>query len=364
MFSWRLLGALTTAVSINLNVSTCRSPGENGSGDSPGEAEPKDVKLPGIDTSELTTRERQQWSGHVSELLAPCKDQPVSLAQCVTENRSCKACLPAAKFLLTQVRQGRTTGLAEAAYRARFSPDQVKEIDLEGSPTKGPDSAPVTIVEWADFECPACRAAKPMIDEVMQKYPSGVRLVFKHFPLAIHENAEKAARAAVAAQRQGKFWEMHQGLFDKDPPLNPPVLERIAKNVGLDLVAWKADLDSEAVADVVARDRKQGEQVELTGTPTIFINGRRFVSAGEQEADLLDWVGLELELTGATDIAQKPAPAPKPAAPAPSAAPSPSAAPPASAPAPGAVSAPKPAAAGLAAHPPAPAAPAAPAASQ
>jgi len=321
MFSWRLLGALTTAVSINLNVSTCRSPGENGSGDSPGEAEHKDVKLPGIDTSELTTRERQQWSGHVSELLAPCKDQPVSLAQCVTENRACKACLPAAKFLLTQVRQGRTTGLAEAAYRARFSPDQVKQIDLEGSPTKGPDSAAVTIVEWADFECPACRAAKPMIDEVMQKYPSGVRLVFKHFPLAIHENAEKAARAAVAAQRQGKFWEMHQGLFDKEPPLNPPVLERIAKNVNLDLSVWKADLDSEAVADVVARDRKQGEEVELTGTPTIFINGRRFVSAGEQQADLLDWVSLELELLGVSDGAQKPAPTQKPPAPPPSTAP-------------------------------------------
>lgn len=309
MFSWRLLAALTTAVSINLNVSTCRSPGENGAGDSARDAEPKDVKLPGIDTSELTTRERQQWSGHVSELLAPCKDQPVSLAQCVTENRACKACLPAAKFLLTQVRQGRTASLAEAAYRARFSPDQVKQIDLEGSPSKGPDSAAVTIVEWADFECPACRAAKPMLEEVMAKYPSGVRLVFKHFPLAIHENAEKAARAAVAAQRQGKFWEMHHGLFDKDPPLNPPVLERIAKNANLDIETWKADLESEAVADVVARDRKLGEQVELTGTPTIFINGRRFVSAGDQQADLLDWVSLELELLGATESAQKPAPA-------------------------------------------------------
>ena len=329
MFSWRLLAALATAVSINLNVSTCRSPGENGSGDSPGEGEAKDVKLPGVDTSQLTTRERQQWSSHVTELLAPCKDQPVSLAQCVTENRSCKACLPAAKFLLTQVRQGRTPSLAEAAFRARFSPDQVKQIELGDSPSQGPDSAAVTIVEWADFECPACRAAKPMVEEVMQKYPSGVRLVFKHFPLAIHENAEKAARAAVAAQRQGKFWEMHHGLFDKEPPLNLPVLERIAKSANLDMNAWKADLDSEAVADVVARDRKQGEQVELTGTPTLFINGRRFVSAGDQQADLLEWIGLELELLGATDAAQKPAPASKPsaasAAPAPSATPAPNA---------------------------------------
>lgn len=315
MFSWRLLAALATTVSINLNVSTCRSPSENGSGEAATDAEPKNVKLPGVDTSALTTRERQQWSSHVSELLAPCKDQPVNLAQCVTEHRDCKACLPAAKYLLTQVRQGRTPGQAEAAYRARFSPDQVKQIELDDSPTKGPDSAPVTIVEWADFECPACRAAKPIIEEVLNKYPSGVRLVFKHFPLAIHENAEKAARAAVAAQRQNKFWEMHKELFAKEPPLNLPVLERIAKSIGLDVEKWKADLESEAVADVVARDRKEGEAVELTGTPTIFINGRRFVSAGDQEADLMDWVDLELELTGASSA--KPAPAPKPKAAAP-----------------------------------------------
>src|SRR5690606_22374337 len=83
----------------------------------------------------------------------------------------------------------------------------------------------------------------------------------------------------------------------------------IAKNANLDIETWKADLESEAVADVVARDRKLGEQVELTGTPTIFINGRRFVSAGDQHADLLDWVSLELELLGATESAQKPAPA-------------------------------------------------------
>ena len=311
-----LVASLVTTASININISTCRSPGENGSGEAPSSAEPKDVKLPGVDTSQLTTRERQQWSGHVSELLAPCKDQPVSLAQCVSEKRECKACLPAAKFLLTQVRQGRTQGQAEAAYRARFATDQVKEIDTAGSPSKGPENAPVTIVEWADFECPACRAAMPMIENTLKKYPNRVRLVFKHFPLAIHENAEKAARAAVAADKQGKFWEMHEGLFSKDPPLAMPVIERIAKDIDLDIEKWKVDLESEAVADSVARDRKQGEQVELTGTPTLFINGRRFLSAGDQQADFEDWIELELELVGATTAPPVPAKAaaPKPSA--------------------------------------------------
>ena len=315
MLSWRLVAALATTASINLNISTCRSPGENGSGDAPSSTEPKNVKLAGVDTSELTTRERQQWSGHVSELLAPCKDQPVSLAQCVSESRACKACLPAAKFLLTQVRQGRTQAQAEAAYRARFAHDQVKDIETAGSPSKGPENAPVTIVEWADFECPACRAAKPMIENTLKEYPNRVRFVFKHFPLAIHENAEKAARAAVAADKQGKFWEMHDGLFAQDPPLGMPVMERIAKGIELDMEKWKADLESEVVADTVARDRKQGEQVELTGTPTLFINGRRFLSAGDQQADFDDWIELELELVGATAApAPAKATAPKPSA--------------------------------------------------
>ncbi len=320
MFSWRLLAAMATTVSINLNISTCRSPSENGSGDAPTENKAKEVKLPGVDTSALTTRERQQWSNHVRELLAPCKNQPVSLYQCVTEGRDCDACLPAAKFLLTQVRQGRTQGQAEAAYRARFSPDQVEHIDLSGSPTKGPDDAPVTVVEWADFECPACRAAEPMVESMLEKYPNRVRLVFKNFPLAVHENAEKAARAAVAADLQGKFWQMHDALFKKEPPLSVPALERLAKGIdGLDYDKWKADLESEKVADAVARDRKQGEKVELTGTPTIFINGRRFLSAGDQQADFMDWIALELELKGADSKARAKQPEPAPASSAPKA---------------------------------------------
>jgi protein-disulfide isomerase len=154
-----------------------------------------------------------------------------------------------------------------------------------------------------------------MLDGALKKYPGRVRLVFKHFPLDIHENANTAARAAVAAQRQNKFWEMHEGLFTKDPPLALPVLERIAKGIdGLDFDKWKSALESEAVADVVAQDKKQGEAVELTGTPTIFINGRRFLSAaGDQPADFAAWIQLELELVGASGGAKPDKPTAPPA---------------------------------------------------
>jgi cell division septation protein DedD len=138
----------------------------------------------------------------------------------------------------------------------------------------------------------------------------------------MHPNAELAARAAVAAQRQDKFWPMHEGLFEAGAPLSRPALERIARSIGLDMNRFKADLDSEVVADAVLRDRKQGEAVELTGTPGIFVNGRRFVSGADFDADLAEWVKLELELaTGgaAAPSASPPAPSkPSTSPPAPS----------------------------------------------
>lgn len=308
---------------LNLGVTTCRSPGDGNSPHPEAEQEPaRDVTLPGVDTSALTTREKKAWSRQVSEQLAPCPDQPVSIAQCVTEKRNCKACLPAAKFALQAVERGMAPEQVEALMNARFAPDQVRSIDLDDSPSKGPADAPVVLVEWADFECPACDAAFPAIESVYERFPGKLRMVFKHFPLSMHPNAETAARAAVAAQRQGKFWKMHAALFAADPPLTRPTIDAIAREVGLDMKQFVKDLESEETADAVARDRKQGEAVDLVGTPTIFINGRRFVSLGEFGTDLREWVELELEIV----TGRKPEPAVTASASAPAVPPSGSAA--------------------------------------
>lgn len=309
------MGALAGSILINLNMTTCRSPGESEKGHSP-EGGSTNVDLPGVDTSQLTAREKREWSAHVSEQLAPCADQPVSIAQCVQEKRPCAACLPAAKYLLDQVQKGRTRAQAEAAYRARFAPDQVKPIELTGSPSKGPTDAPIVIVEWADFECPACRAAVPVIDGVLAKHPNDVRLVFKNFPLEIHQNAESAARAAMAADRQGKFWQMHHDLFMSEAPLTKGTIDGIAKKLGLDMAQFGKDLESEATADRVARDRKQGDAVRLHATPTIYVNGREFSYADDLGAELDAWIELELELLGKKPSPAAPQPAP-PVAPAP-----------------------------------------------
>lgn len=314
MFSLRLAGAALSFALFNSQLTTCRSPGEGGSEAVPTRPEAKDVTLNGVDTAALTGREKSDWSRYVTELLAPCPDQPVSLAQCVQENRSCKQCAPAANFLVKQVRRGRTRSQIEAAYRGRFSADAIKNIDLDDSPAKGPAGAPVLLVEFADFECPACGAARPLLDALYKRYEGQLRFVFKNFPLTIHQYADKAARAGVAAHKQHKFWEMHAILFDNQQHLEQSNVEQLAQSIGLDMPHFLQDRDSEAVADIVSRDRKQGERLEIASTPSIFINGRKFEGSGEFKEDLEDWVTLEIQMSGNTPaphaVEEAPSPAP------------------------------------------------------
>jgi len=328
MLSLRVALVAGVAALMSARLTTCRSPGEGGTEPNPAKTEAvADVTLPGVDTSALTTREKGDWSRYVSEFLSPCADQPVSVAECVKQSRPCKACNGAARYLAEMSRRGQVRAQVEAAYKARFSSEVVRQLDLSGSPSKGPANAKVTIAEWADFQCPACKGAAPALEAVRERHPNDVRLVFKHFPLAMHEHAEKAARAAVAAARQNKFWEMHAALFDAQPKVDPESVEGLAKGLGLDMKHFLADRDSEATADAVSRDRKQGESLALKSTPSIFINGRPFAPAGESD-DLEEWVKLEIELAPAVSAAPAPAaPALGSAAPAPTSAPAPSPAP-------------------------------------
>lgn len=326
MLSFRAASALALFAFLNTKLTTCRSPGESAADASPTRSETKDVTLPGVDTSSLTTREKSEWSRFVSELRSPCPDQPVSVAQCVSESRSCKACVPAAKALAKQVQRGRPRQQVEAFYKARFGADQVKEITLEDSPSKGSPGAPVVVVEFADFQCPACKAVRPLVEEALKKHDGQMRLVFKNFPLSIHQYGEKLARTARAAQQQGKFWEMYGALFDNQERISPQVVDELAKGLGLDMAKFAKDLESEAVADSVSRDRKQGERLDIQSTPTLYINGRAFPSTPDFAEDFDDWINLELEMTTGVAAAARP---PASAAPAPSAAPAASVAAPA-----------------------------------
>jgi protein-disulfide isomerase len=275
----------------------CRSSSANSGEPAPGpsaqaHAEAKDVVLAGVDTSAMTPRERHAWSSLVTELFAPCPNVPVSIAQCLEEKRPCGGCAQAAKWLARGVRDGASEDQLQRGYKARFDPASVKTLPTDGSPSRGPDDAPVTIVEFADFECPHCREAVPLIDAVLAEHPGKVRVVYKSYTLPFHVHGEPAARAAFSAGAQGKFWEMEHLLFERQEHLEVEDLERCAQAVKLDVTKWKADMDSPSVKDRVARDRKLGEELKLKGTPTLYVNGRELEL--EQQESLEERVVAEL----------------------------------------------------------------------
>jgi protein-disulfide isomerase len=266
----------------------------------PSEA-PKEIVLPGVDTSAMTARERHEWSSLVSELYAPCANVPVSVATCVQEKRACGTCLKAAKWLAMAVRDGAGEDQVHRAYKERFDPSSAKTLPLDGSPTKGAEDAPVTMVEFADFECPHCRLAVPAVDAVLAAHPGKVRLVYKFAALPSHQHAEPAARAAYAAGRQGKFWEMEHLLFERQEHLEDADLERYARVLKLDIAQWKSDMSSQATKDRVDQDKKLFQDLNLKGTPTIYVNGRELDIEADESIE--DRVASELGVPPVTPSA-------------------------------------------------------------
>jgi len=262
------------------------------------------VELPGVDTSALTTREKGEWSAYVSEFLAPCADTPVPIAQCVKENRSCSRCLPAAKFVLKGVRDGMSREQIEKSFHGRFDADKIKNVPIDGSPSRGPESAPVVIIEFADFECPFCAMYAPVLEKMADEHKDTVRFVYKFLPLSGHPHGDPAARAGFAAWQQGKFWEMDHKLFANRDHLENSDLESYAKDLGLDLAKFRADMASQAATDRIAQDRKLADSLAVQGTPTIYVNGREFAP----NQDINEWIALELgqdgrKAAGSTPIA-------------------------------------------------------------
>jgi protein-disulfide isomerase len=155
----------------------------------------------------------------------------------------------------------------------------VTDINVKGAPVKGPQNAPVTIVEFSDFQCPFCGRVVPTLQELEKTYQGKVKVIFKHQPLSFHPFAKPAAVASMAAAEQGKFWQMHDKLFANQQNLDRASLEKYAGEIGLDLARFRADLDSSKFEAYIAADSAEGMRVGANGTPTFFINGRQVVGA-------------------------------------------------------------------------------------
>jgi protein-disulfide isomerase len=251
-----------------------------------------EMALEGVDTSALTPREKKEWGSYVSEFLSPCQNVPVPIAQCVQEKRACSRCLSSAKFVLKGVKDGLTREQIDKSYKGRFDAASVKNVPIDGSPVHGPEGALITIVEFADFECPHCAEVAPAIEKVVEAHKNDVRFAFKFFPLPGHPHGEIAARAAISALAVSpvKFWEMHHTLFTNQKHLEQTDLDSYAKSAGIEVSRFHADMQANATTDRIAKDRKLGEDLKIQGTPAIFINGRQF----DGRQDMNDWINEEL----------------------------------------------------------------------
>lgn len=178
----------------------------------------------------------------------------------------------------------------EDKYKVEKKLEPVRIEVAATGPAKGPANAPVTIVEFSDFQCPFCSRLTPTLKQIEEKYGDKIRVVFRQYPLPFHQNAQKAAEASLCAADQNKFWEMHDAMFANQQALAVEQLKAKAAELGLNADQFNSCLDSSKHAATIQADMKDGSAAGVNGTPAMFINGR-FISGAvplEQITSVID----------------------------------------------------------------------------
>jgi protein-disulfide isomerase len=203
---------------------------------------------------------------------------------------------------LAEARRAYLKGLRDKAQVKMYLTPPVVEVSAEGAPYKGRQNAPITIVEFSDFQCSYCKRVLTVLNQVLQQYPDRVKLAFRDFPiLNIHPHAQKAAEAAHCAADQGKFWEYHDLLFDKQDAIPGANYAEHAKALGLEVAPFQECVDSRKYKETVERNYADGVKAGVSGTPAFFINGRLLSGAQPLEAfkavidEELDRLGLQAQ---------------------------------------------------------------------
>lgn len=208
-------------------------------------------------------------------LLASCGGNPADIEELKKGQKEILDKLAALDKTVQQVK----AAPAAQPQRPQIDPNKVYNIPVGTSPAKGSDTAKVTIVEFSDYQCPFCGQAEGLVNQVIEAYPKDVRLVFKQFPLtSIHPQAMPASKAALAAGRQGKFWEMHKLIFENQRTLGPEKFKELAEQLQLDVPQFQKDMESPEIAAQIQREMQEAKAADVTGTPTIFVNGKRLMN--------------------------------------------------------------------------------------
>ena len=216
----------------------------------------------------------------------------MKMAECRVEDPGCTYSRGLASTVVGAVKAGKGEAAAVAAAEgSRFAHppkpkllDDPVQIPTVGSPMMGAQDARITLVEFSDFQCPYCAKAVLKLNAVLKAYPTQVKLIFKQYPLESHPQASISAAAALAANQQGKFWQMHDALFANRERLSRRTILELAESLGLDIKRFTADLDSAEIKKAVAKDVADGDRAGVEATPTVFINGQRYNGSLEMGA--------------------------------------------------------------------------------
>ena len=238
--------------------------------------------LPGVNTQGIGEQEGQALAALLSDAVCPCSPKD-NVLQCI-QKQSCPAATQLANYGADQFRKGLSIEqVMESMVRLYIERYVRYKFNLKNSPKKGAASPKVTIVEFADFECPHCAEMRTILNEIIKTYPKDVEVIFKQFPLPHHTHASGAARAALAAERQSKFWQMHDMLFMNQGRLGPDKFSQFARELGLNVERFKKDMNDSALYGQIESDRKEAIQANITGTPAVYINGRMFMDGINKE---------------------------------------------------------------------------------
>jgi protein-disulfide isomerase len=183
---------------------------------------------------------------------------------------------------------------APAAAPRGPDPNRVYSVKTEGAPVRGAMAAPVSIVEFSDFQCPFCGKVGPTLEQVRKTYGDKVRIVWKHHPLDFHKDAPFAHMAAIAAQQQGKFWELHDKLFADPSKIKPDNVKQYARDVGVDMKRFEEDLLKPETKARLDADLAEAKTLGVSGTPAFFINGR-FLSGAKPFEEFAEAINAELK---------------------------------------------------------------------
>ena len=226
--------------------------------------------LGNIDLSSLTPIQKKAVLKLLREEDCSCQCG-MKAAECIIKDPNCSYSRTLAKIAIEGVKEGKSlleiSKLMDAspkAHRPKLLEDPVS-IPVAGSPVRGPADARITLIEFSDFECPYCSAAVKEVDALMAAYPKDVKLIYKQFPLETHPHAQMAAEASLAANEQGKFWQMYEILFKNYRRLSGQSILAFAQEIGLDMNKFKADVESGKFKTVIEKDLADGEKRASTG---------------------------------------------------------------------------------------------------